>query len=350
MKKEIWMLLCSLVMSINTWAQIVQENEMAIVYYMPYTNVDVVVDYDEEILTAGPFCHFTEEFLGIYDYIEQDEINYSLKKARVKIHTTPDTNRAYKIVASNDIPMQYLSLTKNGILYGYNVEESQKESENSSKTKKNDVVKAPLPAPYTEDQMKSQSLRAMAEATAKQIYRIRESRMYILGCEVEKAPADGKAMAIVLEELANQERQLVELFIGKREIKTHRETYHCTPSKNEEYVLARFDKKKGLLLAESEEGEPIMLTMRTHRQILGAATATYDKKAPQPSGLYYNLPGSCEAYLYYMDKCLDEYSFAIAQLGVSIPLAKNLFTGKQLPKILFDTKTGNIRSITNSNK
>lgn len=349
MKKNFWMLLSSVILFFcaGAQAQVVQEGELALVYYMPYTNMTVELTVEKEILKAGPFCHFAEEFLGVYEYIEQDEVNYRLKSAEIHTYTAPDYNRPVKIVAENDVPMQLLTLTEKGLLYGFNVPMPEKEPKKpvaDRKDKKDDHY--PQIAPYTEDHMKTQSLREMAEVTAKQIYRIRENRMYILGCEVEKAPADGKAMKTVLEELDKQERQLVELFIGTRSVKVHHHTYQCAPDKNGETVLARLDKKAGLMNADSEQGEPILLNTQVHKQVLGASTGVVDKKAPKASSLYYNLPGSCIATVSYMGVEKATRNFQVAQLGVSVPLARNLFTGKTLPEILFNTKTGEVKSIT----
>ena len=47
----------------------------------------------------------------------------------------------------------------------------------------------------------------------------------------------------------------------------------------------------------------------------------------------------------YKGKELVNEHYQIAQLGVAIPLAKQLFTGKQSPVIRINPATGNVLSI-----
>lgn len=330
----------------GTQAQVIQNGEMAVVYYMPFTQVHIYVDYVQETYTAGPFCHFAEEFLGVDDYIEQDEVRYAIKNVDVRTHTVADTNRAYKVPFSAEAPMQLLTLNSKGILAGYNADiEHENKDKAQSKEKNNHKHSAGI-TPYTEDQIKANNLRQMAEATARQIYRIRENRMYILGGEIEKAPADGQAMRLVLEELDNQERQLVELFIGTKKTKKMTKTITYIPTKSEETILLHFSQSRGIVEADDVEGEPVKLNLQTHKQVVGAAAGVQDKKAPKASPIYYNLPGSCDIRVLYAGQTLAEKSYPVAQFGVSVALPMNLFTGKDLPHITFDTRTGNIRSIT----
>ena len=65
----------------------------------------------------------------------------------------------------------------------------------------------------------------------------------------------------------------------------------------------------------------------------------------QASPILYNLPGWVDYEIVYGIKCLTKKNTPIAQFGVSVPLATNLFTGKVLPQIEFDTQTGNIKTI-----
>ena len=60
----------------------------------------------------------------------------------------------------------------------------------------------------------------------------------------------------------------------------------------------------------------------------------------------YNLPGSATLDVMIKGNVLASRTFPVAQLGVDVPLAKDLFSGKELPIIVFSEKTGNIISIS----
>lgn len=334
-------------MGLSSTAQIIQENELAIIYYMPETQVEVELEYEQIEQKKGPFSAFAEEFLGIDDIIEQDEVSYQLCNAKLCTRTRADYARAYKVVAQNNIDIQLLSMTDKGLLYGYNVAQEKSSSKpNDSKKAEKDAPRKPMAPPYTEDQMKAQTLRQMAESIAKQIFRLRETRFYLLAGEVENPPADGKAMQLVLKELDEQEQQLVELFSGSTTVIKKHHNILITPETSEEKNIIYFSESEGIVAEDNVTGTAVVLDIKARKQVVGASTTTPDKKAPKASQIYYNLPGTCDLSLYYRSRKLAERQITVAQFGVAVPLAENLFTGKELPKIHFDTNTGNILSIT----
>ena len=71
-----------------------------------------------------------------------------------------------------------------------------------------------------------------------------------------------------------------------------------------------------------------------------------NKKGNEVSQITYNLPGSAVIRVLYKGRVLGERTIDVAQLGVDVPLPKNLFTNGDLPKIVFNEKTGNIISIS----
>ncbi len=331
--------------SVAIRAQVVQEDELSIVYYMPQTQIEIEVSYDEEVLQRGPYYHFAEEFLGIDDVIENDATHHQITDVQIHTRTATDYDRVYKISASNP-QAQLVSLTEKGLLYGYNTPYQPAAKKHSSNAKQKTCEKPQLPPPYTEEQMKTQTMRQMAESIAKQIYRIRENRMYILGGEVDNPPADGKAMELVLQELNNQELALVELFTGTRTIKHHTHTAHYVPTKSQDLPILHFSTTEGIVADDNVTGKPIVMSIEAHRQIVSASAGVQDKKAPKPSQIYYNLPGYANIQIHFGSRMLAERQITVAQMGVAIPLAQELFNGKDLPQITFDTKTGNILSIS----
>jgi hypothetical protein len=70
------------------------------------------------------------------------------------------------------------------------------------------------------------------------------------------------------------------------------------------------------------------------------------KHAPQLSQLTYNLPGNACIQVNYKNRSLTERTVPVAQLGADVPLSKDLFSGNDLPVIVFSEKTGNIVSIS----
>lgn len=341
-----FMLLGLSLLTLLTQAQNISENEVALVYYMPKTELVFTIEYEQEIMQAGPLFLFAEQFLGTDEAIQEDDTIHNYIGINCSTRTLPDYERAYKIVPQDGVNTALISLTDKGILEGYNLAVPTKKPtrpQQKEKLKKSKHL-SPMLIPLQEESANVTTLKEMAQTVMKQIYHIREIRMFLLSGETENPPADGHAMEQTLAELERQENQLLELFLGRRIYKRCSTTINYVPNQSEQVVLARFDLNKGVVAA-TEQGTPITLAINTSKQVYTAAVV--DKKAPQPSQIYYNLPGKGVYTLTYGDETVATRQLQLPQLGIAVPLDKGLFSQKkQTPHILLNTKTGNILSIT----
>ena len=195
-----------------------------------------------------------------------------------------------------------------------------------------------------EEHIVGKTLAEQAQGAAKLIYRIRENRLYLISGEVDKMPADGRAMELAINKLDEMEQQLVELFVGRIEVEKHRKTIVYTPVATEKTDLAYFSEQHGFTNAAN--GDPIVMNINARRQIKGNPNSD-KKKAPIPSQISYNLPGTANYKVSYLNELSDEADIQVAQFGIDVPLAQDLFESKQQPHIYFNTQTGNIESIEN---
>lgn len=337
----------SAILSLSAWllqAQVVQENELAIVYYMPQTQIAITIDYDVVTAQPGMFYMYAERYLGSKDVITEEETQYKLTDISTSTRTLPDRTRVYKVVAQRGVEAQLLALTDDGILYGYNVPPQVATPYPYRPLMAREAIVAPSAMPLLEEQMMANSVAKMAEGAAKQIYHLRETRLNILAGDVEHAPADGQAMQLVMNELDQREMQLTSLFVGKKTIEHKTMTIYYTPCEDTmDTVLCRFSRYTGVVANDDLSGEAIRMNVAIHKQNL--APENMSKKAQEPSQIYYNLPGSAEVKVLYKDEVKADETYPVAQYGVAIPLAQSLFTGKELPHIYFNTQTGNILSV-----
>lgn len=345
MKKRILstLLLSLAIMTIAT-AQTVHEDEFAVVYHMPLTQLAITIEYDEVTVAPGPFYLYAERYLGATEVVQEQQTRYEVTAIQMTPHTTVDPNRSFNVLPGLD--QQLLTLTSEGLLYGYNVPTPQTAPVETICTNLATTTRAEL-MPLMEEQLVANSIAKMAEGAAKQIYHIRETRMNILAGDVEHIPADGMSMQLVLDELNKREQALAELFTGTQTIQHHSHTIYYTPANDvNNIVIGRISRFAGIVANEDLSGEPIRLTIKGKRQeLLPIEIEDTKKKVQTASQLYYNLPGSADITLEFAGKIIDTANYPIAQYGVAVPLAKNLFLTKQLPKIYFNIQTGNILSI-----
>ena len=217
--KKLVVLLVGAVMAVSALnAQIVEEGESALVYYSPKTTITLDFTYVVETQEAGIFAAYAQSLLGAESFVKQTSSKCTLQDVRIGTTTGTDYKRPHKVSAEAGIPL-LLNINERGVLAGYNTTPKEEKKSNfrpQNATKEEEQSLASAIAPYPAEVLKNASLVAKANAAAKQIFHLRETKMYLLSGEVEKEPADGEAMRLVLEELDRQEQALTELFVGKK--------------------------------------------------------------------------------------------------------------------------------------
>ena len=273
--KRLFLLLIGACMMCGMHAQVVKQNEAALVYYSPKTTIVLDFTYTVETFEPGIYAPYAEAMLGATDAVKENKKIYTLKNVQINTATDTDYDRPHKVTAEGGIPM-LLTINEKGLLTGYNVSASQdkKETRKTGFTPDNDkarTMKSHI-APYPEEVLKAATPMAQAHEVAKQIFHLRETRMYLLNGEVEHAPADGEAMKLVLAELDKQEQVLTELFVGKSSKKTCHKHARLVPEKEEKLYF--FSEENGFTDAENVDADTIKVTLKAQKQ---------DKEAPAAS-------------------------------------------------------------------
>lgn len=327
-------------------AQIVEQDESAIVYYSPKTTVTLTFSYTVSTYERGIYAAFAETLLGLPDAVKETKTTYTLDRVQIGTTTSTDYNRPHKVVAETGFPM-LLTINERGLLVGYNMPvQEHKPAPAPPRRPTPPAAKAEEVIPLPEEVLNASGTLAQAHAAAKQIFHIRETRMYLINGEVEHAPADGQSMKLVLAELDKQEQALLALFIGSKTITKETKRVQFVPE--EEDPVWYFSEENGFTDAENVDADSITVNLNIQKQQLAASQADPKKKknTPAMSQLVYNLPGTCTVSVQYKGHEMADRTLQIAQFGVDIPLAKDLFNGASLPTIVFSEKTGNIVSIT----
>lgn len=346
--KRFFLLLVGAMMICTVRAQVVAENEAALVYYSPKTVVSLDFTYTVETAIRGQYAEFAEDLLGVTDVVKENSTEYTLKGVRISTRTETDYSRPHKVSADAGVPL-LLTINEKGLLVGYNAPlppkpERAGSHESSSRPAAKSRISPKSTAPYTEEVLTAANPLAQANEVAKQIFHIRETRMYLLNGEVEHAPADGKSMELVLAELDKQEEALTELFIGKKHKKTDHKIVQMAPKDGKQYLY--FSEENGFTDAENIDADTVNVEIALHRQTLKSAEGKKKGKGAELSVISYNLPGDADVRVVFNGRTLATKNIPVAQAGVDVPLPQNLFIGAELPKIVFSEKTGNVISIS----
>jgi hypothetical protein len=318
--------------------------ETVLIYSLPKTVFNIDIETEKTIQKPGAYFRYSERYLATNKVVTEEKTSFKLKSINVTTTAVADPSRTYSFVPIPLLQNSHLSVNSQGILCGVNTVpdrvislfQNQNPGYLFRETPKQDAL-----LPLGEEYMLAGSEAKLAEGVAKQIYRIRESRLSLLTADVEKLPADGESLKTMLDGLNKLEKELTELFIGKTTTETQRQTITLTPSiGNNNQVLFRLSTFKGIVGADDLSGSPYYIN------IVPAKTEALqiDPKAKsEKAALYYVIPTSAHISIGDGTNTLYANDFIIPQFGKTLSLPESLF--KQHVKIRIDPQTGRLLSI-----
>lgn len=347
-------LLVSLLLSVSAMAQTkvvkanaVKANDYGVTYSLPKTQLVVDAEVTKVTCKAGPYYRYAEKYLGVKKFITEDKVYYELGKVKLLNRGIPDKDNTYIVSFKPGTVAPYAYLTEEGLLCSINAEytpETEAEDENTNKRKRAVATDASV---FTEELLMAGSTAKQAEVAAKQIYRIRESRMNILTGDADNLPPDGQAMQLVIEELEAQEEALTNLFTGV--ITRETEQYEVTIIPNddlEKEVIFRFSEHLGIVDADDLGGEPVYMNLTATERAPQLDPKEAEKKEKSLKGIVYNVPGKARIELFTARKSLYKGEAQITQFGTREALAPVMFEDKKAPvKVYFYPETGAIKQI-----
>ncbi|MDE6311231.1 MAG: DUF4831 family protein [Muribaculaceae bacterium] len=323
-------------------------SEYGLVYSLPVTAIEIAVEAELTVETPGEFANYARRYLG-----DDSAIRSSSKTARVRSVTiyprgiADPANRWLAQFKAGSTP--FMILSPEGIPLAINTEEAPAPTAP-------ELPKAVPAAPtaleteaarqaVTQDMARSGSVAKRAELAAQRIFELREMRSDILSGQSDNTPPDGKAMQLVLDNLAAQEAALTAMFMGTRSTRTDVRTLEIVPDSADirGRVIARISATDGIVDADNLAGAPLTLNL----EILETATLPVNEKGETKrfpkGGVAYTIPGTALVSIEYEGSEVASKELGLAQLGVTFGLDPALFTDKKDPSMVrFDPATGGI--------
>lgn len=326
----------------------VKANNFGITYSLPKTTLVVDAEVTKVTCKAGPYYKYAEKYLGVKDAITEDNVYYELGKIRLLNKGIPDEDNTYIVEFKSGTVAPYAYLTEDGLLCSINAEYIPEENK-SQETKKEDKSpeKVTDTSVFSEELLMAGSTAKQAEVAAKQIYRIRESRLNILTGEADNLPPDGEAMKLVIQQLEEQERALTNLFKGICSKETSEYKVDIIPFDNlDKEVLFRFSNQLGIVDADDLGGSPVYMNLKAIERAPVLEPKEAEKKAKSLKGIIYNVPGKASIEISINKKTLYKGEAQITQFGTQEGLAPVMFEDKKAPvKVYFYPETGAIKQI-----
>ncbi|WFE82904.1 DUF4831 family protein [Parabacteroides chongii] len=326
----------------------VKANNFGITYSLPKTQLIVDSEVTKVTCKAGPYYKYAEKYLGVKDAITEDKVYYELGKVSLVNKGIPDPDNTYIVEFKSGTVAPYAYLTEEGLLCSINAEYTPEESELETIKKNGQApVKVTDASVFSEELLMAGSTARQAEVAAKQIYRIRESRLNILTGDADNLPPDGEAMKLVIQQLEEQEKALTNLFTGIVTKETTHYEVNITPYDNlDKEVLFRFSNLMGIVDADDLGGVPVYMNLKATDRAPVLDPKEAEKKEKSLKGIVYNVPGKASIEISMNKKTLYKGEAQITQFGSREGLAPVMFEDKKAPvKVYFYPETGAIKQI-----
>lgn len=329
--------------------QVGDNQDYGITYCLPATGVHIHVEAECTITKAGIFAQYAEKYLGLTDAPLEDKVQWEVTSVDMQYYTEADTSRTFHINFSDKLPMPCFYLNSSNVLLGINKEPQKPKA---SKTVEDPAAEdAPLPELHAVNVMNEELLKAgskakQAEIAARQIFRIRESRMNLLTGDVDAMPSDGLSFQLILDNLKAQEAAYMELFTGVSTTTVSKRDFYLRPKRAETNILFRFSRHFGFVDADDMSGEPYKVTVDVTEDKRKVPVMLDAKGKPKPvnTGIAYAVPGRASVEVSFKGESLSRGEWTMGQFGHVEYLSSMQFTNKKMPSsALFDPETGAIK-------
>lgn len=315
-------------------------NEYALNYYLPYTVADIEFVATKTVCKAGPYYKYAKKYLGVTDIVTEDSETWAIERVCMVPRGIADTENRYQLTfKSGQTP--YIYVNPDGLIYSINAEPEIADL-SCPPVAPDEPDSIDVSKVFSEELLMSGSIAKMAEVAAKQIYRIRESRLDLLTGDVDKMPADGDSFKLIIAQLEAQEAALTALFLGTKSVeRVVKRVEYCPEDDVESEILFRFSDFLGFVDADDLSGAPVSISVTvTEKGEYPVDNKGNIVELPKKA-LAYTIPGKAVIAISYDGRTYVEEELPIAQLGVVYGLDSSWFVDKKAPaNAVFDATTG----------
>lgn len=315
-------------------------NEYALNYYLPYTVADIEFVATKTVCKTGPYYKYAKKYLGVTDIVTEDSETWAIERVCMVPRGIADTENRYQLTfKSGQTP--YIYVNPDGLIYSINAEPEIADL-SCPPVAPDEPDSIDVSKVFSEELLMSGSIAKMAEVAAKQIYRIRESRLDLLTGDVDKMPADGDSFKLIIAQLDAQEAALTALFLGTKSVeRVVKRVEYCPEDDVESEILFRFSDFLGFVDADDLSGAPVSISVTvTEKGEYPVDNKGNIVELPKKA-LAYTIPGKAVIAISYDGRTYVEEELPIAQLGVVYGLDSSWFVDKKAPaNAVFDATTG----------
>ena len=330
--------------------------EGSVIYGLPRTVFNVMVEMERTIEKPGPYTQFAGDLLGLTDVIQNQHESWSIESVTVKTVEELDPSEFYVISGTSLFQTNILSLRKEGLIldinpaqFNYNERQNgSKESDNirynsldlgsdeyfqvqrDTVYKRMNVDSSFIRIPYIVEKKKKLSVDQLAEKAAKRLLELRDGMHMILTGEATVFPQNEAA----INEINRLEKAYTELFTGKTIKETSTYSYQIIPQKQmtgKPEALFHFSEMTGPVTAADKSGKPVMIEFipeKKTRKLEIINNPQVKSGSEKTDRLFYRVPDVVDTKISFDSRVLFDSRKLIYQFGEVIQLPENYIIGK----------------------
>lgn len=335
----------------------VSVNEGSLIYGLPMTVFNVIVEMELTIEKPGPYAKFAGEMLGMKDVITLENEEWSIKSISLKTSEELDPSEFYIIESNTLVQTNALSLKKAGLILDINPELTGDNNMPATKDigvagqftfmdlgadeyyiNQNDTVYRTvkldtsfIKIPYLVEKKKQFGIDQLAEKAAKTLLELREGKHLILTGEANVFPQSNAA----IDEMNRLEREYTALFAGKALTERKIVSYTVIPKKEmsgKPVILLRFSDLTGPADASVTTGVPVTVEFVPENKTKGVTIVNRPATRAAPVNkfdkLYYRIPDVVNVRINMGNERFYDSRKLIYQFGEVVQLPANFIIGK----------------------
>lgn len=330
-------------------------SEGSIIYALPRTVFNIVVETERTIEIPGPYWRYAGDLLGLSNVIRSESEFWEITGISVESSQELDPSAFYVIETTTPFHTNVLSLKNEGLIMDINPEiylsaGNEKGIETSgggrfvssdlgsdeyfmvqrdTAFKRVSVDSTFIQIPYIVEKRRQLPNEQLAERAARRLMEMRDGKHFILTGEANVFPQSEAA----INEMNRLEREYTELFTGKtiREKRTF--TFQVIPvpgSAGKPVKLFQFSEARGPVAEGQPGGDPVNIELVPEKrtQQLSVIRNTEVKKDENADKLFYRVPDVVNMKITLGDEVLFNSRRLVYQYGDIVQLPSNLIIGK----------------------
>lgn len=316
-----------------------------LVYALPRTALRVQLTAKAVVETAGPFYQYSTRLLNLTDVVTRNAVSWSLVTADVQTVGVPDYAKRFKVMPTDGVGMPSLSLSPEGVLLAVNAEPSDEACPPAALAQPAVRFADFSGVPLSQSTLSRTSNAAMAEDAAQSIYALRAARLSLISGDREASLPDVGSLREALARIDAMERQLVELFAGRRDTVFVTRAVDVVPDYDGEnsVIPLRFSESDGFVDALDLTGKPVYVDFEFSdaNKLNAFPEGSKARKSKPLNGLRYCVPSCLSVRVLDRNIPLCQKSVLCSQGGQVAELPAQMIATHA---IVLDPATGAVRS------